>query len=78
MIYGGLFDLENKDKKIEELEKKINQPDFYNDKQSSEKVFAELNLIKSIKSKISLLKNDIESSLEILTLMKSDIEKEIE
>lgn len=77
MIYGGLFDLESKDKKIEELEKKINQPDFYNDKQSSEKVFAELNLIKSIKSEISLLKNDIESSLEILTLMKSDIEDDI-
>ena len=36
MSYGGLFDTENKEKRIDELEKLMNQPNFWNLDNSSE------------------------------------------
>ena len=38
MILGGLFDLDNKNKEIINLNQKIEETDFWNNKELSEKV----------------------------------------
>ena len=38
MIYGGHFDIDGKIKKIDELEREINQPDFWNDSSKAQNI----------------------------------------
>ena len=38
MIYGGLFEPENKRKRIKELENKMSDSNFWNDRKNSENV----------------------------------------
>lgn len=57
-------------------------PDFWNDKESSEKIVNELNNLKSIIEDISNLKNNILSNIEFIDILKEDgnedIKKELE
>lgn len=54
MTLGGIFDLEEKTKKITELEKKTYEASFWSDKLSAEKVIKEIN---TLKESIQNLKN---------------------
>ena len=66
MIYGGFFDLDNKIEKKCELEKEINDTNFWNNnnKDSILKKFNELN---NVISDVSSVKNKILSNIELLS-----------
>ncbi len=60
MIYGGLFDSESKQKRIDELEVIMKDDNFWNDKKKSEEVIGEYNYLKKLLEGTSALKEDIE------------------
>ena len=57
-------------------------PDFWNDKDNSEKVVSELNSLKNILSSVSSVKDEISDALELIDMLKvednDDIKKELE
>ena len=58
------------------------EPDFWNDKDNSEKVVSELNSLKNILSSVSSVKDEISDALELIDMLKTedndDIKKELE
>lgn len=76
MNYGGLFDTDVRKKRIIELEKIINEPNFWNDS-NSDKVYKELNNIKSTLNNVENLQKNIKNSLETLEMLKIDNDIEI-
>ena len=78
MICGGHFDPEVKQKRIDELSSLINNPNFWDDKEASEKVLNELNMLKSKLSGIEKLKNTIESNLELANMLKVENDLEVQ
>lgn len=65
MIYGGLFDLDNKLIRKKELENIINDIDFWNDV-NREKLLSENNFLNELIDNIMYIKNKIDSNLDIL------------
>ena len=57
-------------------------PNFWNDKDNSEKVVSELNSLKNILSSVSSVKDEISDALELIDMLKAedndDIKKELE
>lgn len=66
MKYGGHFDPEKKQAKLKELDEKIKQPDFWNDRRKAEEIINEFNSIKSTLEQIKNVKEEIEFHLENL------------
>lgn len=64
--YGGLFDIDKKKIKINELEIKINSSDFWDDRNKAESIIKEFNSIKSIVDKIIDYKSKIKDNLELI------------
>ena len=62
MIYGGRFDLDEKQKRIKELEELVQQR-LLNDKQSSEKVISELNNLKQIVNNVVTYKEEVNNHI---------------
>ncbi len=77
MVYGGHFDLDSKKETISNLEKEVNDVNFWNDKKHSEEVLSKLNNLKNIVNKISELKTNVESNLQISEMLKTTIDEEI-
>lgn len=69
MIYGGLFDVDRKIKSINELEEIINNPNFWNDQDKAQAVIEDRNNLVLMVDKITNVKSDIESNLEICDLL---------
>ena len=69
MIFGGHFDPEEKTIKLENLEKIMNESDFWNNKEKSEKIISEYNDIKRTLKEVNDLKENIKFHLYCL---KSD------
>ncbi len=89
MNYGGYFDIDKKQENIKLLEKKINEPNFWDDSNKATATIDEVNNLKKIVERISNLKNKITSNLDLLTSddeellnlvneEKEEIEKELE
>ncbi len=78
MNYGGHFDPEEKQKRIKELEKEVNNINFWNDKKHSEEVLNELNLLKSKIVKVENLKKNIEENIDIINLIKENSDLEMQ
>ena len=55
----------------------MNKDDFWNDKQKSEKVIAEVNELKNSLDSVSSLKNKIDNNLEILKDLKNNYDPEL-
>ena len=69
MIYGGHFDINKKKIKIDELDSKTNNPNFWDDNKKAEKVLKEIRELKDIVEPISILKKDITSSLDLIEIV---------
>ena len=65
MIYGGLFDLDNKIKRKEELDKIINDVSFWN-LSDKDDILKEHNSIKNTIEDVTNVKNKIVSNIELL------------
>ena len=76
-IYGGHFDPDNKIVKIKELEDKMLEPNFWDDKRGSEKVIHELNSLKDSLERVSVLKNKIDTNLVLATDLKNNEDVEV-
>ena len=77
MNYGGLFDPEEKNKQISSLEKIMEEPNFWGDKQNSEKVIGELNRLKNSLNSVHNLKATIENNLNTLKQLKESYDEEL-
>lgn len=86
MNFGGIFDLEEKEKRVSELQVKTTSADFWNDPQEAQKIIQQLNEQKSwIDSwkELKQLANDTASLLELAEESQEDglepeIKKDIE
>ena len=77
MTYGGYFDKDEVDKQIEELEKEVSEPDFWDDRKKSNDIMKKLNNLKNRKQKINTLLNEIKSNLELLNTIKNNNDEEV-
>lgn len=77
MNYGGYFEPEKKQKRIQELENKMEESNFWNNKRESEKVITELNQLKKQIEEFSNLKKQIENNIEMLSSLKENIDLEM-
>lgn len=79
MIYGGHFDPDKKKKKINELEKEMQAPGFWDDKKHSETIINEFNKLNNLLKNVSDLQDEIEfysSELETDEATKEYAEKD--
>lgn len=77
MNYGGYFEPEKKQKRIQELENKMEESNFWNNKRESEKVITELNQLKKQIEEFSNLKKQIENNIEMLSSLKGNTDLEM-
>ena len=68
MIYGGYFDIDNKNKRIEELEQELASPNFWDNQERSNEVILEINELKRIVKDI----NDLLIKTKDLEILISD------
>ena len=66
MIYGGHFDVPAKEKKINSLDLKMKEDNFWDDRRESEKVISEFNYLKNLLEKTKGLKDEIEFYSDLL------------
>lgn len=66
IIFGGLFELDNKVNEIKKLEDKINDVNFWNDKNEADKVIKKCNDLKSIVVPIEKLKEKVNNNIDII------------
>jgi peptide chain release factor 2 len=77
MNYGGLFDPDNKQKRVAELEVIMQSSDFWNDKKKSETTIVELNSLKASLDNVKKIRDDVENNIETLEMLKEDYDKDI-
>lgn len=77
MNYGGHFEPDGKQKRIEELEIIMKSSDFWDDKKKSEEVINELNNLKNTLEKVLFLSKDIRSHIETLEMLKEENDSDI-
>ena len=66
MIYGGLFDLDNKIKRKEEINEIINDVSFWSTS-SKDDVLKEYNSLSNTIDKIKILKDEIKTGIDLLS-----------
>ncbi len=71
-IFGGIFEIEDKEKRIKEIEKEMSSPDFWNDKDNVANLTKELKLLKNYVKKWTDYKNDLEDLFELVGLSKDE------
>ena len=76
MIYGGLFDPDNKKERIIELEKIVNDSDFWNS-DNCNAIISELNNLKNKLSSVEEIKKIIDNNIELINLIKENPDDEI-
>jgi len=77
MIYGGHFDIVGKKEKINELENKSMQSDFWSDTEAAQKIIDEMNSLKEIVNRVEDLKNDVNNDLELSELLLETNDEEL-
>ena len=78
MIYGGLFDTDQKIKDIKMLEEQMNQADFWEDKEASDAVIGSLSLLKKQTTDLAQSKKKIEDLADMIELLDMEYDEEIE
>ena len=77
MKYGGYFEHDKKEQRIDELERIMSLPTFWDNRCESERVISELNQLKREIQEVENIKNKIENNIEILDSLKNDSDDEI-
>lgn len=72
MIYGGYFDIDNKQSAIDKLEKETFKHDFWDDNIRSNKIIEELNSLKDVVVKITNLKSRIDALKDLSTSLDEE------
>ena len=77
---GGLFDLDNKNKKIEELESELQEEDIWNNIERASKLNNEVSNLKKSVNNYEVINNKIKESLSLLEILTDEMEeiKELE
>jgi len=72
MRWGGIFDIDEKKKEIEEQEKISQQPDFWDDPKEAEKKLKQIARLKSWTSAYEKVRNSVEELQVIMDFYKED------
>lgn len=75
--YGGFFEPEKKEKRIQELETEMNDSYFWDDQRRSQMIISELNDLKETLKEANSLKQELENNLETLSLLKVQMDEEV-
>ncbi len=76
-ISGGLFDLDEKRERIEELEQMMTVPDFWDDQNTAQKVIAEMNGLKSYVDNFDELEKELDNLKVSFELVKEEDDNEL-
>ena len=76
--YGGFFDYDKELKKINELEFKISEEHFWDDKRTSENIINELNYIKKLIGDLKNLIDNINNNLDLLKMCQNEEDEILE
>ncbi len=74
---GGLFDLENKEARIQELDEMMLDPDFWNDQEAAQVVISELNGLKDIVNTYHDFVGSQENMEMTLELLREEDDEEV-
>ena len=78
MNYGGIFNIDKKKEKINDLEKEVNKSDFWNDTNKAQDIIKELNENKDLVSNISNLKDKVNDNIELLDIVEDNELEDLE
>ena len=73
MIYGGYFDIDEKNKKIEILEKEMSLPNFWDNQENSNNIITELNNLKSVVNDVINLSSKID---DVVLMINDELDTE--
>ncbi|MEK3798547.1 peptide chain release factor 2 [Peribacillus sp. FSL H8-0477] len=76
--FRGLFDLEEKEARIAELENEMTHPDFWNDQQAAQGVINETNVLKEIVGELAELNDSYENLDLTFELVKEESDEELQ
>ncbi len=72
MIYGGHFDIDSKLEEEKVLEKKMNDPSFWDHQEEAKEIIDKLSNLRNITEKITKLEKEINDNLELFNLMEEE------
>lgn len=75
-IFGGHFDIDTKIEEIKELQKKMEDSNFWDNRQKAEKTLKNINEKKSLIDLISQLRSKITDNLELLELLELETDED--
>ncbi|MGG3941605.1 peptide chain release factor 2 [Peribacillus psychrosaccharolyticus] len=76
--FRGLFDLEEKEARIAELENEMTHPDFWNDQQAAQSVINETNALKETVGELAELNDSYENLDLTFELVKEESDEELQ
>ncbi|MEK4253343.1 peptide chain release factor 2 [Ureibacillus sp. FSL K6-2830] len=76
--FGGLFDLENKEARIQELEEIMMMPDFWDDQNKAQSIINEVNGLKAIVNELNDLLSTQENLEMTLELLKEEPDEDLQ
>ena len=77
-IYGGCFDIDKSKQELLTIQKKTEEPDFWNNRQVAEQVIKDISDRKSLITSIEELKEKISNNLELLELIELEPDEELQ
>ena len=75
---GGIFDYDNKAKRVAELDKEMAKPDFWDNQEKAKTVISENNLLKDWVEPINKITKDINSVNELIQLAQAEKSAEMD
>lgn len=78
MIYGGHFDIEQKLKELEKCEKKMQDVNFWNDKEEADTIIQEMSELKNVTSGIKERRDKNQEEAELLELLTLEEDTNLE
>lgn len=77
-IYGGCFDIDKSKQELLTIQKKTEEPDFWNNRQVAEQVIKDISDRKNLITSIEQLKEKISNNLELLELIELEPDEELQ